>query len=105
MPDPHVEALYYKFVNENEGNSFEGVSPWKGTLGPFDVELRDGNLIAHPHDHHADRESARQVLEPYLRDWESAAFLKGRYRIKFHYDRADVMDRAPEPGSVTVYPE
>ncbi len=64
MNDPHVEKLYYRFVSEDSDDRFEKAQPLTTTLGSFDIELREGLLIASPQAHYADEESARATFEP-----------------------------------------
>jgi hypothetical protein len=106
MADPHVQALYYRFRSLNELDTFAKAAPLTGTLGDFNFALDSGTLTARPGSHFGDRESARDALEPHLRSWERDAFLSAsNHRIEFRYDHADVVDRHPEAGSVTVYVE
>lgn len=94
MNDPHVVSLRYKFVSEDPSDIFDKAEPLKTSFGPFEIELRDNTLVAKPHDHYPDPDSAKAALEPYLRSWESNAFLHpGRYRIRFTYVTAEVIDR------------
>jgi hypothetical protein len=96
MNDPHVEELHYRFISENPSDRFDEALPLNVTLGMFDVELQEGSLIARPLEHYAGVESAKEDFEPHVRSWESAAFLNAsRYRIRFEYTHAKVVDRNP----------
>jgi len=106
VPDPHVQALYYRFKSLSGLDAFDKAVPLSGALGDFDFTLESAVLVAHPRTQFPDRESARDALEPYLRSWERGAFLSSsNHRIEFEYDHADIIDRDPDPGSITVYPE
>lgn len=106
MPDPHVEALYYRFKSLREHDSFDGAAKLETSLGDFDVVLADGELTARPRVHFADRETARDAFEPLLRSWEEAAFLSGSaHRIKFAYERTEIIDRRADPRSVFAFAE
>ena len=104
MNDPHVEKLYYRFISENPGDSFEKAQPLTITLGSFSVEIHDGQLVATPKDHYPGEESAKVEFEPILHSWESSAFLSPiKLRIRFKFDHADVIDRNPTPGLVSLH--
>lgn len=106
MSDPHVEALHYRFRSLNDNDTFDRAVPLSGALGDFDYVLESATLIARPRSHFGDRTGARDALEPYLRSWERGAFLsRSNHRITFEYDHADIVDRQPDAGGVTVYPE
>lgn len=106
MADPHVQALYYRFKSLNDLDTFENAVPLSGALGDFDFALDSAVLIVRPRSHFGDRESARDALEPYLRNWEQAAFLSAaNHRIQFEYDHSDVVDRNPDPGNIVLYPD
>lgn len=106
MPDPHVEALYYRFKSLNDLDTFERAVPLHGVLGAFDFALESGVLIARPRVHFGDRQSAKSALEPLLRSWELAAFLSpSNNRIRFEYEQSDVVDRRPDGGDIVIYPD
>src|SRR5687767_14998213 len=104
MNDPHVAKLYYRFISEDPTVLFENAQPLTITLGSFDVEIKDGVLVAGPQEHYSDEESAKAAFEPFLHSWESASFLSpSKFRIRFKFDHADVVDRNPTPGRITLY--
>jgi hypothetical protein len=106
LPDPHVVALHYRFESIREYDKFGRAQPLEGSLGRFDYSLANGELVARPQDHFADRESARDALEPLLRSWEGRAFLSDLdHRISFRYNHTDIVDRDPIPGQVVAYAE
>jgi hypothetical protein len=103
MNNPHVETLFYRFVSENYNDKFDQAKPFKGSLDSFDVELADGILTVIPHKHYPDEESVKLAFEPLLHSWESAAFLDpSRYRVRFIYSHADVVDLSPTPSEGNI---
>jgi hypothetical protein len=106
VPDPHVQALYYRFKSLSDLDTFDKAVPLSGALGDFEFTLESAVLVAHPRAHFPDRESARDALEPYLRSWERGAFLSSsNHRIEFEYDHADIVDRDRNPHNIVLYPE
>ena len=104
MNDPHVANLFYRFISEDPSVLFDKAQPLTLNLGSFEVEIKDGGLVATPQEHYSDEESAKAAFEPFLHAWESTAFLRpSKYRIRFKFDHADVIDRNPTPGQVTLY--
>lgn len=105
MNDPHVERLLYKFKSENENDQFDEAEALKTIISDWEVELVDGELTAKPNIHFPNAESARIEFDDILNSWESAALLDpGRYRISFQYKHAEIIDRQPTPGVVTLSP-
>ncbi|MEM2111891.1 MAG: hypothetical protein QXX08_08460 [Candidatus Bathyarchaeia archaeon] len=99
MNGPHVEALYYRFINENPNDRFDEAVPLITTVQDFDIELNGALLTVKPKLHFSDIDSAKAAIDPILKSWESAAFLDiGRYRIRFVFKNAKVIDRKPSPG-------
>jgi hypothetical protein len=105
MAQYRVKALVYVFESELEQDHFQTAEPLSGSLGDFTFTLADGILRAEPSSEYRDRELARDALEPHLRSWGQRAFLRGSHRIRFRYDRSEVDEVDPTPGSVTVFPE
>ncbi len=106
MAEYRVTALYYRFMSEVENDRFDDAEPQSGTLGDWEYSLEAGLLKAVPTAEFRDRGAARRDLEQYLRGWEQSAFLSpSRFRIRFEYDRSEMEDADPQPGSVTVFPD
>jgi hypothetical protein len=103
MRDPHVERLHFE-IGAEEGNAYENPErlTFTNPLGQFDAQ--DGNLVVQPADHYADEDSARAVIEPFLRDWEIETDLDLNIgTIRFKFLRAEVIDRnPPKPGESRV---
>lgn len=104
MSDPHVVALRYRFQSLREHERFENAQPLSGSIGPFDFTLDRQELVARPRDHFADRQTARDELEGYLRAWEERALLSDTLSgIRFDYQSSEIIDRDPTPGVVVAY--
>lgn len=104
MNDPHVEKLYYRFSSEDPTDMYDKAIPMVAKYESFDIEMKEGVLTAIPHAHYPDIESAKIAFETLIRSWEAVAFLSpGRYRIHFRFDRADVIDRNPTPGVISIH--
>lgn len=103
MNNPHVEALYYRFISENPNDDFNAAQEVSVKLGNFEVTLRNDELIAKPTEHIPDEKSAIEALEPYLHAWEDRAFLEhSHFRIRFIYKRANIIDLNPNPNSLEI---
>ena len=97
MRDPHVETLTYR-VETEPTLVFDNPPPVEHHIKAFTVRLADGLVTVEMHEHHASEESARRVVDEYLRGWEITAALQfGRSDMKFRFDRAAVIDRDPPP--------
>lgn len=94
MQDPHVEVLYYEFLSLDSRHDFSETAPWQGNLGGFVCHLVGGQLEALPQGHYPDPQSARDALEPHLRDWVFWSELNDSIRIAFVPGGARVVDRA-----------
>ncbi len=103
MNDPHVADLMYRFQSTNELDRFTAPAPLDATVDGFDVRLENGILTATPHNHFASADDAREILEPQLRDWAAQARVQDVWHsIRFDFEDAHVIDRAPGPG-VTAF--
>jgi hypothetical protein len=97
MNDPHVESLHYRFeALDPTLHDFSNAAPLDVRLADFSCRLADGRLVANPQQHHADAQSAREELEPYLEAWSAAT--EGSdpngLRFRFTYVDAKTIDRA-----------
>lgn len=69
----------------------------------FWVRLAGHKLTATMRDHFASEDDARAVVETYLRAWVAqGALAAGRVEFEFQFDRSDVIDREPQPGTIDV---
>jgi hypothetical protein len=100
MNDPHVEALHYR-IKHADSVDFDKASPLEHEELAFSVRIEKGHAKIVMKDHHPTTESARSVVEPFLRAWElkSALFcLADKFEFVFH--NSDVIDRRPTPGAL-----
>jgi hypothetical protein len=103
--DPHVVSLHYR-LDLREGYRFVDPPAVEARTDDFTV-LLDGNLaVVTMISHHADAESARAFVDPYLWAWElDAALRTGRKEFTFVFQRSEIVDRVPPaPGEpLSVY--
>lgn len=101
MRDPHVEELIYELKQMVD---YKDPSPVKTELGDFRIKLIDGILNVEIQKHCSSVDAARQIVEPYLRTWETDAFLKsGNEDLLFEFSDSNVIDRDPPgPGESDV---
>jgi hypothetical protein len=104
MDDPHVVALYYR-VKPEEGISYENPAPVSVSEPAFDGELAGERFVARMRQHFPTEEEAKVQVDSYLRGWEvSAGLRRGRAEVRFVFDHADVIERAPAPpGEVRMF--
>jgi hypothetical protein len=99
MRDPHVERLHYDAGSGVEHISYKAdAAPlaFSNAVGKFD--LRDGKLQVEPAEHFADEESAKQVIDGFLRAWEIESDLKmNAGQIRFRFKHSEIVDRNPVP--------
>lgn len=113
-------TLIYEFGSLNPYDTFEAAARWSGHLGSWECVLDRGQLTATTGQSFESEAAGRASLEPMLRTWEAAAYLRDQYEIYFRPSRAsaeirDAADRdrifrraneaypAPDP-SFTVTP-
>jgi hypothetical protein len=104
MRDPHVASLRYRLVLE-EGVRYD-YTPRNSHVSPtFDVVIEGMEVTVTPKTHHATAELARAEAEPFLSAWEVDAGLgAGRREFSFEFLRAEMVDRLPGAGGVTLSP-
>lgn len=102
MRDPHVEKLVYK-LNQDEVVNYKDPKPVEKELDDFRIKLVDGILNIKMKNHCSSVNEARQVVEPFLRAWETDAFLKsGNNNFHFEFNDSNVIDRDPPGQEETV---
>lgn len=98
MNDPHVVSLRYRLADVS---SRQYVSPaiFECETDAFFLYLASGVLTTRMKGHHSTVESARAVVEPYLRAWEISAGLRcGPNAFLLLFDPpAEIVDRNPTP--------
>lgn len=104
MKDPHVRALTYK-MKVRENVTFVDPPALDHDEPRFHVHLAVGELRIELHDHHADEQSAKLAVTPFLDAWEMDAALAAHRRdFWFQFERAEVIDRSPQPpGSIVAF--
>jgi hypothetical protein len=96
--DPHVIALHYR-LETGPQLTFRNPPPLEHDTSTFTLLLAEGLLRVEPKNHFGTAEEARVAVGPYLRSWEIAtAFRDGPGAIRFAYEWAEVIDRAPAPS-------
>ncbi len=102
MNDPHVEALRYRLV-PIDGITFAAPRLDRRIAG-FVASVEDDIATLRPERHYATADEAVAEADPLLRAWEiSHALWAGRPELRFHFEHAEVVDRAPSadpPGPV-----
>ena len=102
MNDPHVVALIYR-VRHHESVDYGKAEPLKHEADGFRVVVEDGTARFEMKQHHATAAEARDVIEPFIRDWEFDACFGHRHE-HFHldFDRPEIIDRSPTTGVVSL---
>lgn len=80
-------TLDYGFGSVNPHDIFDRARPWRGRLGAWDCVLENGRLSATAVESFESEPAATASLEPMLRAWEAAAFLRDQHEIFFRPDR------------------
>lgn len=94
MRDPHVVALHYT-LETTPGHEFDNPPPLSVARPEFDARLDNGALVVTPREHYASAEAVRTIVEPFLRAWETDVLLHRLQKIRFAFERAEVVDRDP----------
>jgi hypothetical protein len=99
----HVASLRYS-VQPDEGFSYDNPPAIEFESPEARFHLNEGALICEMKLHFPDDRSARAVVEPVLRAWETYSDLQhNRGQMRFKFERAEIIDRAPKPpGSISV---
>jgi hypothetical protein len=96
--DPHVEWLDYEFRVDTSRVQFDNPPPLEGDYDAFHLHLEADTLTVELKQHFATVESARQVVEPFLKDWMIySAIEMDRDAIEFCFNKANIIDRSPSP--------
>jgi hypothetical protein len=102
MNDPHVQALHYR-IKHADSVDFDKAPPLEHEEPGFSVRIEKGQANVVTKDHYATSESARAVVEPFLRAWElSAALFSVVDKFEFLFEYGDVIDRSPTPGIISA---
>lgn len=97
MNDPHVDSLRY-CLKTDESLEFADPPPLEGETPTLLLRLEDDILTVRPKAHYASVDEAREAVDPYVTAWEIAeATRRGRRKVRFEYQSAQIVDRAPSP--------
>ena len=103
MNDPHVVALIYG-IEHGESVDYEEAEPFIREEPAFRLEVKDKKARFELKDHYAEESAARESIEEYIRVWEFDACLNnGPDSFKLRFDKAEVEDRNPTPGEVSIH--
>ena len=100
MNDPHVSVLIYR-VRHDETVNYDKASPLEYETARFKVSIKGCEAHFEMKEHFPTAEQAREVVGPFIRQWEFAAALDrdpGEFELVFL--DAVVEDRKPPPGVV-----
>lgn len=102
MQDPHVESLIYQLRTSDE-LSFRDPPAVFGTEQQFDYSLSEAKLTVSMKDHFPSTETAREIVDPFLRAWELGEALNdGKIHYWFEWESASVIDLNPlEDGGLS----
>lgn len=102
MNDPHVVALTYR-IEHGPSKDFSRTERLAHKESGFRIKVDDGQVRFEFKGHYATEEAAREVIEDYIRRWEFTAGLsRGPGYFKMRFDRAEIEDRKPTPGAVSL---
>ena len=102
MNDPHVVSLQYR-IDHDLSVDYSEAEAVEDTQTEFDVRVHDDEAEFTMKVHCATVEEAQGMVEPYIHDWEFETSLeRGRNTFSFRFVRAEVVDRNPTTGTVSV---
>jgi hypothetical protein len=100
MNDPHVVALHYR-IKHTEYCDYNKAPPLEHDEAGFSIRVEKNEARVVMKSHHATSESARDVVESFLRAWElSAALSHATAMFEFVFQSAEIIDRKPTPGQL-----
>ena len=104
MMFPCVKALHY-MVEHDPSIDYSRAEPLFRQEPSFDVSVQDEKVCFTMREHHATEEEALDAVSAYIAAWEFEAGLKhgpNRFCLRFEY--ADIEDRDPTTGKVSLRP-
>lgn len=102
MNDPHVVSLQYR-IDHDVSVDYSEAEAVEDTQTEFDVRVHDDEAEFTMKVHCATVEEAQGMVEPYIHNWEFETSLeRGRNTFSFRFVRAEVVDRNPTSGTVSV---
>ena len=100
MNDPHVVALLYR-VHHHDRVDYSRAEPLTFETADFHVEVKNQKARFELKQHYATEEDAREVVEPFIQNWEFVSSLSRDpdcFRLEF--DGVEIIDRRPNPDVV-----
>ena len=102
MNDPQVETLIYR-VRHHESVDYSNVEPLSYDHDDFRVDVKDEEARFELKHHFATEQEARQAVDPFIRDWEFDACLRGGPGcFELEFIGSVIVDRQPIAGKVEV---
>jgi hypothetical protein len=102
MNDPHVTALVYRLKHPANVN-YDKAVPLEYETADFRVTIKNLQARFEMKGHFATPEEARKIVETVIREWEFAVNLnEGLGEFEFVFSNAEIEDRNPTPGVVSV---
>jgi len=101
--DPHVERLRYRLASDPSDVAWRNPPPLAIDGPSYKIVLENQHVTVEMFDHYSSEESARLAVEPFLHAWEVHAAASARNPIeplRFEFERAEVIDRSPDPPGV-----
>ena len=103
MNDPHVVALIYN-VRHKESVDYGEAKPLAFENDHFEVRVKAGKARFELKEHCATEQEARDVVEPFIRDWEfDAGLRRDPDCFGLDFDKAELIDRKPTPGVIVMH--
>jgi hypothetical protein len=101
--DPHVVALTYR-IEHSENFGYTNAAPLEHEEPHFRIRVDEEMATVEMREHFATPDAARALVEPFLWAWELDASLNfdDPNVLRFAYQDAEVVDRNPIPGAVTL---
>ena len=102
MNDPHVVSLQYR-IDHDASVDYSEAEAVEETQTEFHVRVHEDEAEFTMKVHCATVDEAQAIVEPYIRLWEFETSLeRGRNTFSFRFVRADIVDRNPTPGRISV---
>ena len=102
MNDPHVAALNYR-ICRNESVDYGNAEPLAHEEDGFRLRVKDETARFEMKEHCATEQEARDVVDPFIRNWEfDACFTHRHDHFHLDFDKSEIIDRDPAKGHVSL---
>ena len=102
MNNPHINKIFYSLVT-NDKLSFKNCPALIIEEETHKFILENDILTCELITHFPDIDSARELIEPFLRAWELDAALKnGSEYFNFVFKKAEIINSAPSPNNASI---